>query len=505
MTVSSFNDFKAQAQDHNVVRVARTLLADQTTPISIYNRLAAGERSFLLESVDSSSEQNSHSFIGRNPIATLINNDATITVVGELPVSDVVLDSGIFAALKSLTESLSAAPNPELPTLTAGLVGYMSYDAVSELEDIHLPSEAAGSPSAVFSLFGEIIAFDHWSQSATVVATSFIPAGTSDADLEELYNDAIDRIDAVVDSGAEPDSEPLLSPVTTKAAVSDLGEPTSAQYCEMVDKAKSYIKSGEIFQVVLSRRFPIQTSAEPLDVYRVLRQTNPSPYMFYISNPEISIVGCSPEALVKVKDMKVTTRPIAGTRPRGATDEQDQALAEELMADTKELAEHVMLVDLSRNDLGRVVEPGSLSVDEMMELERFSHVMHITSEVSGNLAPDVGSVDVLAATMPAGTVSGAPKVRAMQIISELEQSRRGPYAGVVGYFDFDGNADTAIAIRTMFWTADATYCQAGAGIVADSDPSAEAQECFNKAKVILAAIEPAEKLKSERLAQGNSQ
>ena len=237
MTVSSFNDFKAQAQDHNVVRVARTLLADQTTPISIYNRLAAGERSFLLESVDSSSEQNSHSFIGRNPIATLINNDATITVVGELPVSDVVLDSGIFAALKSLTESLSAAPNPELPTLTAGLVGYMSYDAVSELEDIHLPSEAAGSPSAVFSLFGEIIAFDHWSQSATVVATSFIPAGTSDADLEELYNDAIDRIDAVVDSGAEPDSEPLLSPATTKAAVSDLGEPTSAQYCEMVDKA----------------------------------------------------------------------------------------------------------------------------------------------------------------------------------------------------------------------------------------------------------------------------
>ena len=299
--------------------------------------------------------------------------------------------------------------------------------------------------------------------------------------------------------GAKPLSEPLLEPPNMLAGSIDITSTMSeSEYCEIVNKAKEYILAGDIFQVVLSQRFNFELEAEPFDVYRVLRQINPSPYMYFVRNEEVTLIGCSPEPLIQLRNDVVTSRPIAGTRKRGSTQAEDLALADDLLEDPKELAEHIMLVDLARNDLGKISNYGSLQVDELKTLERFSHVMHLTSQVSGKLLPGSEPIDVIKAAFPAGTVSGAPKVRAMQIIDELGKTKRGPYAGIVGYLDFNGNLDNAIAIRTMVITGSSASVQAGAGIVADSDPLNEYEECWAKAKALIAAVKPAEEMTKTR-------
>ncbi len=484
----TFDEFVDLATDHTVVPVWRKLLSDLTTPIGIFLRCVRNERGFLLESVEDDATANRYSFVGRRAKATLVSRGRNVEVEGALPVSDTPLDQGILAAVNHLVSNLKAPKNIDLPPLNSGLVGFWGYETIDEIENIGLASGEGVSPTSVVSLIGDLAVFDHWTQQVTLISAAYIPSGASREELRSLYDSACTSLDLFAADGATPISEPLVHPPKDGGVCEYSPVSSTDQYCQAVEKAKEYIAKGDIFQVVLSKRFRISDPAEPLDVYRVLRQTNPSPYMYYLQNEELSLVGCSPEALVRVADGRVTSRPIAGTRPRGATPDEDEALAKCLEADPKEIAEHVMLVDLARNDVGRVCEFGSLEVDQTMELERYSHVMHLTSQVSGTLSADKSVVEVFKATFPAGTVSGAPKVRAMELISELEPISRGPYAGVVGYFDFSGNMDTAITIRTMFWDQSGCYVQAGAGIVSDSQPEAEDAECFNKAKVLLAAV-----------------
>ncbi|MEL7156589.1 MAG: chorismate-binding protein, partial [Actinomycetota bacterium] len=379
-----------------------------------------------------------------------------------------------------------------LAPLTAGLVGYLGYDVVREVERLpDVPPDDRGYPDAVLEVIGELAVFDHWRQRVTLVATALLGPDPTADEVDAAYDDAIARLDQLALDGARSIDEPMVAPPQDLPLPDVTMSLSSGLYQDAVEAAKEYIRAGDIFQVVLSKRFDFQLDADPFDVYRVLRQINPSPYMYFLRRPELTVVGCSPEPLVQVNDGRVISRPIAGTRRRGRTAEDDRRMASELSEDPKERAEHVMLVDLARNDVGRVVEYGSLEIDEMMILERYSHVMHLTSQVSGALAPGRSVIDVLRATMPAGTVSGAPKVRAMEIIDELEPLKRGPYAGVVGYLDFSGNLDTAITIRTMFVGPAGASVQAGAGVVADSSPELEDKECWNKARALLAAVEPA--------------
>ena len=339
-------------------------------------------------------------------------------------------------------------------------------------------------------MIGHVAAFDHWRQRVYLIENVRVTPGMTTDDLDALYDEAGRRLQELADDLGRPLAYTPATPPDPSDPMPEVRSTVgSKRYGEAVEVAKEHILAGDIFQVVLSQRFDLDLGAEPFDVYRVLRQVNPSPYMYFLRHPAITVVGSSPEPMVQLRDGRVVSRPIAGTRRRGATAEDDRRLGGELREHPKEVAEHIMLVDLARNDVGRVVTFGTETVDELMTLERYSHVMHLTSQVSGDLVPGKGPIDVLRATLPAGTVSGAPKVRAMQIIDELEPTKRGPYAGVVGYFDFSGNLDTAISIRTMFVAADGrASVQAGAGIVADSDPAAEDLECRNKAAALLAAV-----------------
>ena len=346
------------------------------------------------------------------------------------------------------------------------------------------------------------MAYDYWRQRVTLIDSVPDPAEAADdaAALDDLYDAAMGRLDALAAEGARPLAEPLIVPPERDDELPEVRRRTSEElYAKAVEVAKEYILDGDIFQVVLSQRFELQLGADPFDLYRSLRQVNPSPYMYFLRHPELCVVGSSPEPMVQLVDGRVVSRPIAGTRRRGRDDEHDRRMAAELVEHPKERAEHVMLVDLARNDVGRVVDYGTETVDELMTLERYSHVMHLTSQVSGHLRAGLGPIDVLRATLPAGTVSGAPKVRAMEIIDELEPAKRGPYAGVIGYFDFSGNLDTAITIRTMLVAPDGTATvQAGAGIVADSDPADEDLECRNKAAALLAAVPGARRISAAR-------
>jgi len=509
--------FRALARSHGVVPVWRTLLADLTTPLAGFVRLCGddetGRPGFLLESVDHGGQWGRWSFVGRSPVATLSVTGSEIRVRGSLP-GDVALDRGILAALEQLLERFRAPTADELgvdlddvPPLHSGVVGYLGYDVVREVEHLpHAPPSDRDWPDAVLSVIGELAAYDHWNQQVTLVANAFVDEGLEDHELDARYDDAVARIAAMARDGATPIDEPLVD-VPEPGEVPEVGSSMPAgRYEAAVEAAKEHILAGDIFQVVLSQRFDVDLDADPLDVYRVLRRVNPSPYMYYLREHELTLVGCSPEPMVQLLGGRVISRPIAGTRFRGRTDEHDRQLAAELLEHPKERAEHIMLVDLARNDVGRVVEFGSCHVDELMTLERYSHVMHLTSEVSGTLAPGRTPIDVLRATLPAGTVSGAPKVRAMELIDEFEPVRRGPYAGIVGYLDFSGNIDTAIAIRTMLVSPpdDAgrrrASVQAGAGVVADSVPADEELETRNKAKALLCAIPPAEAMTRGRRA-----
>ncbi len=501
------DEFRDLAADYRAIPVHRQLLGDLITPLAAFLRCVGDEPGFCLESVENGERWSRFSFVGRRPHATLTARGLDVELSGSLPDDDLPLDQGILKPLELLLDRYQAPELPDLPPLVAGVVGYLGYDVIREVEDI--PANATDDrdyPDAVLEVIGDLAVFDHWRQRVTLVSVALLSDSPTAEEIDAAYDLAIERLDALTRDGARPVDEPLVVPPDESEAAQkqDLAalqirqSPTSEQYCAAVQAAKEYIKAGDIFQVVLSKRFSFDLDADPVDVYRVLRQINPSPYMFYIQRPEVSLIGCSPEPLVQVQDGRVISRPIAGTRRRGRTESHDRMMAAELSEDPKERAEHVMLVDLARNDVGRVVEYGSLQVDEMMTLERYSHVMHLTSQVSGRRSEGSSIVDVLRATMPAGTVSGAPKVRAMEIIDELEQTKRGPYAGIVGYLSFTGNLDTAISIRTMLCGPDGAAVQAGAGVVADSSPELEDKECWNKAKALLTAVEPARRMTRQR-------
>ncbi|MFH9422663.1 anthranilate synthase component I [Streptomyces sp. NPDC017529] len=488
-------NFRTLAKDRRVIPVTRRLLADGDTPVGLYRKLAA-ERpgTFLLESAENGRTWSRYSFVGVRSAATLTVRDGQAHWLGTPPVG-VPTGGDPLAALRATVEALHTPRDliegQGLPPFTGGMVGYLGYDIVRRLEKIgDSTADDLGLPELTMLLTSDLAVLDHWNGTVLLIANA-INHNDLETGVDEAYADAVARLDAMAYDLARPApaSAAALPPSELPPYTAKWGGPA---YQEAVEDVKERIRAGDAFQVVPSQRFETECTASALDVYRVLRATNPSPYMYLLRFEDgVDIVGSSPEALVKVENGQATLHPIAGTRPRGATVPEDQALAEELMADPKERAEHLMLVDLGRNDLGRVCEPGSVEVVDFMSVERYSHVMHIVSTVTGRLAPGRSAFDVLTACFPAGTLSGAPKPRAMQIIEELEPTRRGLYGGCVGYLDFAGDSDTAIAIRTALLRDGRAYVQAGAGVVADSDPVAEDTECRNKAAAVLRAVHTA--------------
>ncbi|MEU5953294.1 anthranilate synthase component I [Streptomyces sp. NPDC047525] len=488
--------FRKLASDRRVIPVSRRLLADGDTPVGLYRKLAA-ERTgtFLLESAENGRSWSRYSFVGVRSAATLTTRDGEAHWLGTPPVG-VPTSGDPLDALRATVEALHTPHDlaSGMPPFTGGMVGYLGYDIVRRLEKIG-PGERDDLklPELTMLLTSDLAVLDHWDGSVLLIANA-INHNDLETGVDEAYADAVARLDAM-----EADLSRAVSQPPAALPPSELPECTALwggeQYQEAVEDIKERIRAGEAFQVVPSQRFETPCEASALDVYRVLRATNPSPYMYLFRFDGFDVAGSSPEALVKVEDGRAMVHPIAGTRPRGATPQEDQALADELLADPKERAEHLMLVDLGRNDLGRVCEPGSVEVVDFMSIERYSHVMHIVSTVTGQVAEGHTAFDVLTACFPAGTLSGAPKPRAMQIIDELEPSRRGLYGGCVGYLDFAGDSDTAIAIRTALLRDGTAYVQAGAGVVADSDPVAEDTECRNKAAAVLRAIHTANRLR----------
>ena len=496
----TFTEFAAHAAHHTIVPVWAELLGDLETPVSAFAKLVGDQPGFLLESVEHGERWSRFSFVGRDPSATLVLRDGRLTITGEVP-AGVPTDQGILAAIEALTRAYTSPAFADLPPLHGGIMGYLGYDVIREVEHLpDVPVDDSGLPDAVMSVIGSLAAFDHWRQRIYLIES--VPThGLDQAGLEAAYAAATERVRVASQRLAQPlPYTPVPPPVPGETLPDVRSSMPDGMYQRAVDVAKEHILDGDIFQVVLAQRFDLELGADPFDVYRVLRQINPSPYMYFLRDPQVTIVGSSPEPMVQLLGRTIISRPIAGTRKRGTTDEHDRKLAAELLEHPKERAEHVMLVDLARNDVGRVATFGSVHPDELMTLERYSHVMHLTSQVSGSLRDGLGPIDVLRATLPAGTVSGAPKVRAMEIIDALEPVKRGPYAGVVGYVDWSGNLDTAITIRTMFVRPADTdgrvvaSVQAGAGIVADSVPDDEALECRNKAAALLAAVPAARRM-----------
>ncbi|RZD56472.1 MULTISPECIES: anthranilate synthase component I [Streptomyces] len=487
--------FRKLAQDRRVIPVSRKLLVDGDTPVGLYRKLAA-ERlgTFLLESAENGRSWSRYSFVGVRSAATLTARDGEAHWLGTPP-AGVPTDGDPLAALRATIEILHTPGDlaEGLPPFTGGMVGYLGYDIVRRLEKVGDGGrDDLRVPELTMLLTSDLAVLDHWDGSVLLIANA-INHNDLDTGVDEAYADAVARLDAMEADLARPvPAPPLALPESELPAFT--GEWGGEAYRAAVEDIKERIRAGEAFQVVPSQRFETPCTASALDVYRVLRATNPSPYMYLFRLDGFDIVGSSPEALVKVEDGRAMVHPIAGTRPRGATPQADQALAEELLADPKERAEHLMLVDLGRNDLGRVCSPGSVEVVDFMSVEKYSHVMHIVSTVTGEVAPGRTAFDVLTACFPAGTLSGAPKPRALQIIDELEPTRRGLYGGCVGYLDFAGNSDTAIAIRTALLRDGTAHVQAGAGVVADSDPAAEDTECRNKAAAVLRAVHTANRL-----------
>ncbi len=496
--------FHSLAVDHTVVPVWTELLADLETPVAAYAKLVGDGTGFLLESVEHGERWSRFSFVGRDPSATLILRDGAIQVIGDIPAS-VPTDQGMLAAMDGLLREYRAPIMPDLPPMQSGVMGFLGYDIVREVERLpDTPPDDRHLPDAIMSVIGSLAAFDHWRQRVYLIESVPVLGLSGDA-LDDAYDAACSRVERAVADLARPlPYVPVAPPEAGEEVPQVRSSMGNGMYQRAVEVAKEHIVAGDIFQVVLSQRYDIDLDADPFDFYRVLRQVNPSPYMYFLRHPQITIAGSSPEPMVQVLGRKVISRPIAGTRRRGRDDDDDRRMAGELKENPKEVAEHIMLVDLARNDVGRVARFGSVHVDELMTLERYSHVMHLTSQVSGDLVEGRTPIDVLRATLPAGTVSGAPKVRAMEIIDALEPVKRGPYAGVVGYVDFSGNLDTAIAIRTMFAGPHGASFQAGACIVADSIPDDEDLECRNKAAALLAAVPAARRMTQRRAHHGTS-
>jgi anthranilate synthase component 1 len=486
MRITTFEEFKELAQRGTFVPVCKEIVADLLTPVSAFLKIAEhSDYAFLLESVEGGEHVGRYSFLGKDPFLILHARDGKTTIdrAGETKESD----RPFITTLRELMAGFHSPFVPGLPRFTGGAVGYLGYDAAAWFEPVELRgSPEKGHDDAGFMLFDTVLAFDHVRHRILIIANARI---TGDEDLESLYQFACAKIAFVQRELERGLSQPERAPAGPLDVTSNV---TRDEFERMVRAAKEYIAAGDIYQVVLSQRFEAGVEADPFTVYRALRHVNPSPYMYFIRMGGRSIVGSSPEMLVRVEGRRVETHPIAGTRPRGRSDEEDVRLAEELKRSEKERAEHVMLVDLGRNDVGRVSEYGSVRVPTFMALEKYSHVMHLVSTVEGRLSDDCDRLDALASCFPAGTVSGAPKVRAMEIISELENRRRGVYAGAVGYVDFAGNLDFCITIRTVVMENGRAYVQAGAGIVADSNPAAEYEETRDKAKAVIQALELAQ-------------
>jgi len=503
-----FESFRQLAGRSNLVTVFRRLTNDLLTPVGAFHRLGGdqNESVFLLESVEGGDRIARYSYLAVDPFLSFsgFGREAKVSR-GNPPNPADWDDDGTFVgegdpldALQEVLQGFQAESVGGLPDFCGGAVGYLGYDTVRYSENLpDPPPDDRHLPDLAFDFYGSVIIFDHAEKTITVTAHARMPNGPeppSEDDLKSLYDDACGRIDDLVKQLERPVELPMADidprrPIERPLESSNF---TQEGFETAVEKCKQYIVAGDIFQVVISQRFETQTTASPFDIYRALRVVNPSPFMFYLRVAGVCLVGSSPELMVGVQDGLMTIRPLAGTRPRGATVEEDLALEEELLADPKERAEHVMLVDLARNDIGRIARFGSVNLDQVMCIERYSHVMHISSTVTGQLAEGKTALDAVRSSLPAGTVSGAPKVRAMEIIDELEPHRRGPYAGAVGYLDFSGNIETCLTLRTLVCQDDKVYIQAGAGIVADSVPRLEYQETINKAKGLLKAIEIAE-------------
>lgn len=478
-----------------MVPVYRQLFSDTLTPVSAYSRIRSSTCSFLFESVVGGEQVGRYSFSGANPFLTISASGVSVVIQTDpsrtMEVPTTYTSQYPLGELEALLGRYPGVHLPELPRFIGGAVGYAGYDTVRYVEHLpKAPHDDRQLPDLVFSIYDLMVIFDHIQKTVLVVAHVPVYGKVSLAD----YESACERIDLLVEKLSQPD-QLAIADVKPLGPVSEgyTSNFSQAGFEEIVEKAKEYIRSGDIFQVVLSQRLTRRSKASPLDIYRALRVVNPSPFMFLLETADSQLIGASPEIMVRVEEGETTIRPLAGTRRRGRTIEEDRALEIELLADEKELAEHIMLVDLARNDVGRVAAFGTIRLSDMMRVERYSHVMHITSNVSGQLAEGKTPLDALRSGLPAGTVSGAPKVRAMQIIDELEPHRRGPYGGAVGYIDFSGNLDTCIALRTLVVKDGVVYLQAGAGIVADSVPALEYEETLNKAKALLRAIEVAEK------------
>jgi anthranilate synthase component I len=502
-----FATFAKLAGTADYVPVYRRVLSDVLTPVSAFHKIDDGGPACLFESVVGGEKVGRYSFLAAEPFLELEARGWDVSVIhatqnrpseGLISKVESVLTENPLDELRRRVQQIRVASVPGLPPFVGGAVGYAGYDTVRYVEKLgNAPKDDRKLPDLSFAFYDHMIVFDNVQKTAVVVVLAKVGeerGSRSEERVRAAYEDACRRVDRLVDKLAAPKN--TLAPLDIATG----GDPTikfesnftKPEFENAVRKCVEYIRAGDIFQVVISQRLKVPLEIDPFEVYRTLRVVNPSPFMFFLRTPQCTLVGSSPEIMVRVVDGKVTVRPLAGTRRRGRTDEEDQRLAEELLADPKERAEHVMLVDLGRNDVGRVAQYGSVEISDVMVIERYSHVMHITSNVTGQLTEDRDAFDALAACLPAGTVSGAPKVRAMEIIDELEPHRRGPYAGAVGYIDFAGNMDTCIALRTIVIQNGTAYVQAGAGIVADSVPEHEYEETLNKARGLLKAIEIAE-------------
>ncbi len=489
ITTPSFEEFLEYSRQGNIVPIYKAVTADLLTPVLAYLKIESEvPYAFLLESVEGGEKIARYSFLGSKPYLTLRSHGDVVEI--DRGGESLRRKGHLLEVIRKITERYRPVKVPGIPPFSGGAVGYFAYDTVRWVENIpHKSQDDLHLDESVLMFFSNILAFDHVRQQILIISNVIIENGK--ANLESRYQKAVEEIDALEQMLNRPARIPEfgLSSTDTIKIKSNFSKP---DYLQAVEKGKEYIKAGDIFQVVLSQRFTAAITCAPFNIYRALRIVNPSPYMFYLKVKDCAVIGSSPEMLVKIADGTAYYRPIAGTRPRGATEDEDALLAEELKADDKEKAEHIMLVDLGRNDLGKVCEYGSVEVVELMSIEKYSHVMHLVSSLRGRLRPRVDRFDVLMACFPAGTVTGAPKVRAMEIIDDLEPNKRGVYAGAILYVDFSGNLDSCIAIRTLVVKDGVAYIQAGGGIVADSVPEREFQETINKSRALIKALELAE-------------
>ena len=487
----SLEEFKQKAKLGNLIPVYKEILADLDTPVSAYMKIRGGEYSFLLESIEGGEKWARYCFLGCDPSVVVITKGRTLTLIENGKREQRQIESGSpLSAVKEILARYQPVHSAGLPRFSGGAVGFVSYDMVRFFED--LPEQTVDDldvPDSQFIITDTMLVFDNVSQTIKIVSNAFVEGD----DLDAVYENTIQKISALEEKLKTPLARGSAPEEEVEAPLSFESNIEEGNFKQAVKRIKEYILEGDAIQVVLSQRLKFAINCNPFDIYRALRTVNPSPYMYYLEFGGLQVVGSSPEVLVRLEDDKVEVRPIAGTRKRGQNEEEDRELEKDLLQDKKELAEHIMLVDLGRNDLGRVSEISSVVVDEQFTIERYSHVMHIVSNVKGILKKDLDCFDVLAAAFPAGTLSGAPKIRAMEIIDELEPTRRGLYGGAVGYISFSGNMDTAIAIRTLLIKDKTAYLGVGAGIVADSVPQSEFEETMNKGRALLKAIEVAEK------------